>query len=72
MIKGVIDLKIRDDGIDALRKSLYEAKEAQAEANGYRRGFEEGFEKGRPQGFDEAVEMMLKLLMDFKNGNRSW
>lgn len=71
MIKAAVDVRLRDDNMDALRRTLAEARENQAKREGYREGYEEGFEGGRSQGFDEAVEMILKLLVDFKSGNRT-
>lgn len=70
MLKASIDTRIREDNMDTLRRTLAEARENQARREGYNEGYSEGFEGGRSQGFDEAVEMVLKLLLDFKNGNR--
>lgn len=71
MMKLAVDVRLKDDTMTALRRSLCEARESQADAEGYRRGKEEGIEEGREMGFSEAVEMMLKVLLDFKNGNRT-
>lgn len=70
MFKASVDARIRDDSMDALRRSLSEMRERSAEERGYVKGLGEGIEKGRALGWDEAVEMVLKLLLDFKNGNR--
>lgn len=71
MIKASVDARIRDDSMDALRRSLSEMRERSAEERGYVKGLGEGIEKGRSLGWDEATEMMLKVLTDIRSGNRS-
>lgn len=70
MFKAAIDERIRDDNLDVLRRTLAETREHIAEERGYARGLGEGIEKGRVLGWDEATEMMLKVLADIRSGNR--
>lgn len=63
------DERLKDNDCDALRRSLYKAKETQARQEGYTEAMEEWYQKGRTEGFDEAIEMILKLILDFKRGN---
>lgn len=71
MIKLAIDERIQDDGCDALRRSVWEAKAAQSREKGWRDGYEEGFADGDQVGYNRAVRDFLTLTLDFAKGNRS-
>ena len=71
MIKTSVDARIREDSMDTLRRSLYEAKEHIAEERGYVRGHGEGYSEALQEGYNRAIEDMLSIILDFAKGNRS-
>lgn len=72
MTKISLDARIRDDGLDALRRSLYESRENQAHDKGYAKGHADGLAEGLELGYKRAVEDYLSLALDFAKGNRTW
>ena len=71
MTKIVLDERIKDEGCDALRRTIWESKIAQAREEGYRRGYEEGYADGNQVGYGRAVKDFLDIILDFVKGNRS-
>lgn len=71
MFKAAVDTRIREDNMDTLRRSLYEAKEHIAEERGYARGHGEGYSEALAEGYNRAIEDMLSIVLDFAKGNRS-
>lgn len=71
MFKASVDARIRDDNMDALRRTLAEARENQAEQRGYARGRADSYGEALQEGYNRAIEDMLSIILDFAKGNRS-
>lgn len=69
--KLVIDERIKDEGCDALRRAIWEAKLSQSREDGFRVGYEEGFADGDQVGYNRALKEFLDIVLDFAKGNRS-
>ncbi len=70
-MKAVIDDRIPDNGGDALRRYVQQARERQAREEGKREGLAEGYSNGLADGRQQALEEVLEILFDFSKGNRS-
>lgn len=71
-IKYGIDERIQDEGIDALRHSLYKSREEQARLEGKREGIDEGIEIGRELGWNAALDRVMELILEYRGGTRQW